>query len=79
MVFLYGWHKIVNSQKIIESSLDSFSLNIVKGFTIIASYKKNEGKLGLSIHDLTRERWLAGELILSNNNNAILTTRLKEG
>ena len=78
IVYLYGWHKISNSQKIIESSLDSVSIKLDKSHTIIASYKSKQGKIQLSIHDLTRDRWLAGELILSNKNNAILTTELKE-
>lgn len=47
-------------------------------YTIITSYKSNHRQLQLSILDLTRERWLNGELILSNNKSATLTTSLKE-
>lgn len=78
IVFLYGWHKISNNHKVIESSLDSISMKLDKSHTIIASYKSNHRQLRLSILDLTRERWLNGELILSNNKSAILTTSLKE-
>lgn len=78
IVFLYGWHKISNTKKVIESSLDSLSFNLDKTYTIIASFKSNHRQLQLSIFDLTRERWLNGELILSNNKSATLTTSLKE-
>lgn len=78
IVFLYGWHKISNNHKVIESSLDSISMKLDKPHTIMASYKRNQRKLQLSILDLTRERWLNGELILSSNKSAILTTSLKE-
>ena len=78
IVFLYGWHKISNTKKVIESSLDSLSFNLDKTYTIIASYKSNDRELQLIIHDLTRERLLEGKLVLSNNKSAILTTNLKE-
>ncbi|MDP3393310.1 DUF6705 family protein [Sediminibacterium sp.] len=78
IVFLYGWHKISNNHKVLESSLDSISMKLDKLHTIIASYKSNQRQLQLSIFDLTRERWLNGELNLSNNKSAILTTSLKE-
>lgn len=78
IVFLYGWHKISDSLKIIESSLDSISIDLSKSYTILASYKSKQKKIQLSIHDLTRDRWLSGELILSTKKNAILTTMLKE-
>lgn len=78
IVFLYGWHKISGSQKIIESSLDAMSMKLDKPYTIIALYKSRQGKLQLSIHDLTRERWLSGELTLLHKNSAVLTTSLKE-
>ncbi len=78
IVFLYGWHKISNTKKVIESSLDSLSFNLDKTYTIIASYKSNHRELQLIIHDLTRERLLEGKLVLSNNKSAILTTNLKE-
>jgi hypothetical protein len=78
IVFLYGWHAIANDKGIVESSLDSISTELIKTCTVIASFKEKYKRLQLSVHDLTRERWLAGELVLISKDKAILTTKLKE-
>lgn len=78
IVFLYGWHKISISKIAIESSLDSMSKGFEKNATIVASYNERKRMLQLNIRDLSRNRWLSGELTLSGKNKAILNTRLKE-
>jgi hypothetical protein len=78
IVYLYGWHKISNNDKIIENSLNSKSYDLDKGFTIILSYKAGRKSFDIGLRDITRNRLLEGRIEVINVNEFRLTTWLKE-
>lgn len=77
-VGLYGWHKIIQKSKIIESTLEYSGNSWNDKCSLTGSYKKTDNKLSVVLNDITRNRLVGGDLVLLDENKAILKTWLKE-
>ena len=75
---IYGWHKISANGNIPEESFSLKNVNPNNGYTVTSGYKKNNNKLYIVIHDITRNRLLGGDFVIKNDSTAILKTWLLE-
>lgn len=75
---IYGWHSIKQKGRVIESSIDNVSNKWNDKVTVTAGYKHLSDSLHLIINDLTRNMLLGADMILLNENEAILKTWMKE-